>query len=358
MKNKKKKNKLKIVSKKVAINNNILDFKDIHDWGKYYPKEPQYVNFEPYINATAYKIIDVYTALCHARTSLMYIFENNYGKLIHKHDKLHLAYIRSLMWQNALFYYNTCIDFSLQVLLIYSWQSSFDLYDKEFFEKLLSTEINLKQIQELMNYNAHIDLVHSMNIAIMLNSYKIIIRSAFYELKIREKYNYLKHRGAFYFDGLGINDKKPFNNLIINVTSPSFSGSGNVGKITYSGELQEVPLLYRDEIDINYWADKLKHFDDIFVDNFNLILHNALPNNYLSCLFDFKDWLVLCNKYYEFKHSETYTREKKAINKKQITFKIDINILERLDKYINNHNVKKIDVVEEALKEYLDKKEC
>jgi hypothetical protein len=53
----------------------------------------------------------------------------------------------------------------------------------------------------------------------------------------------------------------------------------------------------------------------------------------------------------------TYIRKKKAINKKQITFKIDMNILERLDKYVNAHDVKKIDVVEEALRDYLCKKE-
>lgn len=53
----------------------------------------------------------------------------------------------------------------------------------------------------------------------------------------------------------------------------------------------------------------------------------------------------------------TYTRKKKAVNKRQITFKIDMNILDRLDNYVAKSERKKIDVVEEALKSYLDQVE-
>lgn len=51
----------------------------------------------------------------------------------------------------------------------------------------------------------------------------------------------------------------------------------------------------------------------------------------------------------------TYTRKKKIAKKKQITFKLDMTLLEQLNEYVAKHDKKKVDIVEEALKDYLNK---
>jgi predicted transcriptional regulator len=53
----------------------------------------------------------------------------------------------------------------------------------------------------------------------------------------------------------------------------------------------------------------------------------------------------------------TYTRRKKVVNKKAVTFKIEKTLLEKLDEYAARENMKKIDVIEFALKKYMEAQE-
>jgi predicted transcriptional regulator len=48
----------------------------------------------------------------------------------------------------------------------------------------------------------------------------------------------------------------------------------------------------------------------------------------------------------------TYTRKKKVSTKQPVAFKIDKDLLEKLNSYAAATDRKKIDIVEEALREY------
>lgn len=249
-------------------------FKDIHHWINYAPQEAQYYNYDPHIVASSMKIEDTYQAFCLARASLSYMDVNNFGELISQNDIVHKTYIKSLFIQNALIYYNICIDLSWQVVWLYYGPSTLDLiYDKQFYSNSIKS-CNLESLR------------YRLALAKQKKFYYVI--EAFFTdsltEKIREAYNYIKHRGTLYFENLGNNYKT------LAITVNDFTPS----------------MLYRDKFNMEEWIDNLIEFDDKFVNYFEDIINFIIPKGYTNTKFDFAapfDYHDKLRNYLESKHN-------------------------------------------------------
>lgn len=165
--------------------------------------------------------------------------------------EISITYVKSMLIQNALFYYNTCIDLSWQVLyLFYEWRIADKLPTNQLYDKVLK-ECN----SETLSYN--LTLACQSKLKEQFVNYffnKPIVR------KIRENYNYLKHRGTFYFPGLGMND-------------------ANMGFLVQNKQL---PVISRKAIDYDEWLADLLEFDKEFEIYFSPIVTTVVPHDYLD----------------------------------------------------------------------------
>ncbi len=237
---------------------------DILDtWGKYTPYETQYCRFEPNIIGAGHKIIDVYQTFCMARFSLASLDNNDYGQMVSKeengkHSDINLNFIRSFLIQNSLMYYNNAIDISWQVLVMFCDETGLDLIYKEGqYKKVSSCEF-----QELKDRLMYWESCHTSESKTLraLHDHIDNFFNAPLTRQIREKYNYIKHRGTFYFPGLGMNCK-----------TLSFGFNG------------KTPLaIAKDEFNIEEWKEILISFDIAFVNYFQFIIDNIMPVNYLD----------------------------------------------------------------------------
>jgi hypothetical protein len=94
---------------------------------------------------------------------------------------------------------------------------------------------------------------------------------------IRKKYNYLKHRGTFEFEGLGVIQK---------CSMASVNGVS-------------LPFLRREEIDIKELETNLIEFDMLFVEYFNILIEMIMPANFTKIKMDLFDPLTIFKKYKE-----------------------------------------------------------
>lgn len=248
-----------------------MDFENIHNWGKYDPEEQHYFLYPTNITATMFQIVGVYETFCNARANLEYINCDNYGQLIGKTDDLHLSYVRKMFIQNALIYYNISIDLSWQVLWMYTEENNLGLiYDDKYLNKVLR-KCNYQELLyrlHLGRKNDLIDIINKFNLFIEKNG-------------MREKYNYLKHRGVYYYPGLGVNDNEMI--MSLNNFTPK--------------------MLNRLEIEISSWVEMLQEFDKSFVQYFNSIIDYIVPKNYfdLGNVFQYSmQGLIYSNKIKEY----------------------------------------------------------
>lgn len=233
-------------------------------WLDYDPWDPHYANFKPYYIYTAFKIVDVYSSFAHARSYLNELDIDNYGQLISKHDDVHLKYIRAKIIQSALAFYNYCIDLSWQVV----W---FNISDDTF---------------RFIKDNAYDDYANECDFDTLILKLKMfkkeylkrhIIKFRTNEITeyIRKRYNYLKHRGTFQFDGLGV---------------PQRNSIGSVNGIS-------LPFLRREEIDIDELKNKLIEFDILFVNYFNILIEMTMPSNFTQVQLDLYAPLSIYKKF-------------------------------------------------------------
>lgn len=249
---------------------------EVHHWMDYNPGWPQYYHYEPNLVATAHKITDVYQAFCSARTALQYLDVENYGELIAQTDDLHLKFIRSQFIQNALVYYNISIDLSWQVLWLFCKEPSFDLmYENKYVDT--TKDCNLETLRETLDYMSSFPSIEKKTLDMLLN-HMISFFNDELPLKVRHKYNYMKHRGTYYIDGLGMNDKTL--GIVVNGVNPL--------------------MLTREELDINEWKETLIKFDNSFVGYFEYILKNIMPVDFKDRVFNFADPINYHHKLQEY----------------------------------------------------------
>lgn len=86
-------------------------------------------------------------------------------------------------------------------------------------------------------------------------------------VEIRGAYNYIKHRGTFYIDGLGMNDDRV-----------PFALDGSI-----------LHMVNREKIDLEQWKEKLIEFDVSFYNYFGTIINAIMPPNFTETSCDLSD---------------------------------------------------------------------
>lgn len=240
---------------------------NIHHWYDYGPEEHHYCLYSHNLLMACHKIEDVYRTMGLARICLENIRAEDFGELIDGNDPLSKALMRSTFINNSISYYNYCIDLSWQVLWLYYNPSEieYSIHKREDYLKATKdcTLEGLKLALTLAKQNK-------------LSTYVESFFTRDTTKCIREKYNYIKHRGVYHIDGLGENYKQSVMN--------------------YNGF--RLPLLYREELNLDNIMDELIEFDKSFVEYFEIIISSIVPKDYLECTgCNIEDYIIYLNKY-------------------------------------------------------------
>lgn len=243
---------------------------DISDWIKLTPGEIQYMRYPTNIIFSALKITDIYNVLCIARVNLHFLDNTDFGD--YAKTEVAIKFIKSMHIQNSLIFYNIAVDYSWQVLWL-------------FYNKWLNQETPTSDLYEHAiegcNYQ---ELLLGLT---LVRDYKMrdLIVKPFFEKNteyqaIRPMYNYLKHRGTFHFDGLGINRSKML-----------FSFHKNSTKV-------DLPLVTRKTMDVEHTKNLLLQFDKDFVRYMSILINVVIPSNFCSNTISMTEWVNgLLNKY-------------------------------------------------------------
>ncbi|MCY9014397.1 hypothetical protein [Bacillus inaquosorum] len=235
------------------MNANDLNKKhNIDHWYKYRPGISQYVKYaqdNAHLIAAGHKIEDVYTQFKLARASIMYLEVNDYGKLIFKKDDVHMKYIRSKFLFDALALYNYCIDLSWQVLYLYHGDSHFGVVQDEKYYLQATKDCDQESLKGRLVLIAKRKEIYDY----VMNFFNEPLTK-----EIREAYNYIKHRGTFHIEGLGLNE--------------------NVVPIGMDGT--QLKMINRRSINIEDWKNKLIQFDISFINYFDDIIATLMPIEY------------------------------------------------------------------------------
>lgn len=237
------------------------DFKDIHYMCGLNPIDPQYSRYldKPGILAAGYKLVDCYTAICQARTHMQFYNCNDYGELVQSDDEVSVLWARFQFIIDAIMYYNITIDLSWQVVWAYFTPTSLEFLLKNNYEKI-SKECTLEKLNILLKKEINNQAAREI---------KKIVNKFFEDkfiIKIREIYNYNKHRGGFHVPGLGENYK----HLAITL-----------------GNNTKIPILSRRELDIEQVYKDLLIMDNKIVNYIETLYNKILPGDYTSSNVDF-----------------------------------------------------------------------
>ncbi len=239
--------------------------KDIHDWLRYAPQEAQYARYETNIILAGIKISDLYASLCTARANLYYYELGDYGD-ISSRDAVSILYTKSGFIENALIYYNISVDLFWQILWVY--------YDNTVSDKLATDALYQESIKDCNYPELLLGLTLCRDIKMREMIKDFFDKNRLY-LSMRPLYNYLKHRGTYHIDGLGLNDKKAMFNLKLEA---KFFKDRN---LPVFDEI-EIPLVPRKELNLESTAQLLEEFDKSFVPYCESIFRVLMPSDYLD----------------------------------------------------------------------------
>lgn len=166
---------------------------------------------------------------------------------------------------NALIYYNVCIDLSWQVMWMFYNSESFDLMYDDIYTKS-TKNCDFISLIDFLNYKAFFPTSDKKKILLLKDHINAFFYSQFVS-EIRDKYNYMKHRGSYHIDGLGLNDES---------MCVSLMGANPL-------------MLKRKNINTGEWYDKLIDFDKKFVDYFETIIHELMPEDYFDSRINMTD---------------------------------------------------------------------
>ncbi|WP_195238708.1 hypothetical protein [Romboutsia sp. 1001285H_161024_C4] len=225
---------------------------NIHHWYDYAPEEHHYCLYSHNLLMACHKIEDVYRSMGLARICLENIRAEDFGELIDGNDELSKAVMRSTLINNSISYYNYCIDLSWQVLWLY--------YNPNIIE------YSIHKREDYLNATKDCNLEGlKLRLALAKQNKLSTYAEDFFNKKttqcIRKKYNYIKHRGIYHIDGLGANDKESL--------------------LNHNGF--KLPLLYREELNLDNIMSELIEFDKSFVEYFEFIIESVVPKDYLEC---------------------------------------------------------------------------
>jgi len=215
------------------------------DWHYYDPDGLEYLLHTPNICEALFKIGDVFHTYANARAALIFTDQSDYGTLVDTNSSESECFVKAMFLQQALFGYNSCIDLSWQVLWLYYETKELDLLlESDRYEKSLN--------------GCNLETLNGRLIMAKDNKMKdFVLRFTGTESyqKIREPYNYLKHRGAFHIPGLGYNEKY----LPIGING------------------DKLACFHRRELIFVDWIENLVSFHHTFKEYFEVIINAVVP---------------------------------------------------------------------------------
>lgn len=169
---------------------------------------PNWIDYKPcdldYYSNTArqdllcrFKLTQVYQNFCIARMNCIFSDKkNNYGDL--DPENKNKEWLEKIFLQNALLYYNICVDLSWCMVYFYCASKSEESFN--------ITEKEIEKIEEEINYD---NLKARLEMSLKISNFKdkkkleriLELTTEFWNDKIpkefRQDYNYIKHRGTF-----------------------------------------------------------------------------------------------------------------------------------------------------------------
>lgn len=232
--------------------------KNIHYWGKYEPEETRYAKYaetNPSLISTGHKIIDVYDTFTRARGMLLYSFGDDYGDLAFRND-INYLYARSQMIIASLLEYAICLDLSWQVIWAYFQPSSLKYLlenNYEEMEKNCTSEVVHSQLNCVTG-------MHGMgeDISRKVNDLLTGFENDEKTIKLRNMYNYIKHRGTLHIEGLGDNEST----------------------MNYTINGKTIPKLSRNSASVVDLQKLLFDYDDLFSNYFSSLISLLIPVEY------------------------------------------------------------------------------
>lgn len=220
---------------------------DVHRWFDYDPGEQLFHLYKANVLMALHKIQDVYHTLCFARMSLDSLRARNFGDLIDNDGNgVGRATMQYMFMNNSISHYNYCIDLSWQVLWLYynPEMNKYSVHSREDYVKS-TKDCTLGELE------------YPLSLAKQEKLYDRVVEFFNRETtsRIRTRYNYIKHRGVYHIDGMGENYK--------------------TSMMSYNGRC--LPLLYREELNLEEMKSFLIEFDKSFVEYFDMIIAHVVP---------------------------------------------------------------------------------
>lgn len=238
-----------------------------HDWAKYYPSELQSHKHPSFIDIGILKINDIYRSFCYFNINLDLCL-----KPLDEHkNETEYLFMTNMHYQNCLFYINNCTDYFWQFLFCVCQPDTSKNYDHLHLENLLKTESIQNIVNEEINYL--ISLNKSNTQFQELQNTRKSLENEIQLKQIRQKYNYIKHRGTYHIKGLGGNNRTSFESLGLKVSVHLYENN----EIDDCSPKQQV---HRETLDLFQSITDLKEFKIIFIDTINKIIELMIPEDY------------------------------------------------------------------------------
>lgn len=193
---------------------------DIDEWGDYDPNIGRFAKFydkDPAQLATGRKAVDTYHAFSMGKASLRFSFEDKFGDLVKEDDTFSKLFVKSLFIRDAILHFGLSLDLSWQTVWAYIYPSSVEDLLKDNYKKY-------EQNCDRDNLYQELDCCISLG-KCTASALKTLVKDFDNDtttLKLRQLYNYMKHRGDIVIEGLGVN-RKDQGILIDGVALPSLS---------------------------------------------------------------------------------------------------------------------------------------
>lgn len=260
---------------------NIEEELKLPNWNEYKPlDEEYYLNTDKQDLLCRFKLVQVYQNFCIARANFIFSDKDtNYGEL--DPDGKNKYWLEKFFLQNALLYYNICIDLS--------WVMVYFYYIPKKEEEFNITEKEIEEIEKGVSYDnllaflkIQVNLADSKERIILEKIIELI--TEFYNNKIpedfRKDYNYIKHRGTYdIFDTEDnvttiqflVNNKEP------NISIPKFKTFDNEKYIDILKKFHKSFLEYINQIIDIIIKPKLSSQNFSLDDAINNAVSNQLP---------------------------------------------------------------------------------
>lgn len=238
-------------------------------WNKYFPKDLDYYsNLDRQDLLSRFKLEQIYQNFCIGRAN--YIFahpKTNYGGMINEDENN--EWLRKMLLQNALIYYNTCIDFSWELIAFYYLPKNeleFNITEEE--RKKIESEIDKDELITRLNMEESILIGKEKEIVKKIKKLVLEYMENPLTKRLRKDYNDLKHNRTM---------------DILDLHKNSFKQFESKCKELHVGPLKLI------DFNIDYYEEKLKEFNNSLYYYIEKLVELLIRPNYRKTKYSFEE---------------------------------------------------------------------